>query len=122
MAIQFEFEPEGTLLFSRAWGFDDDIEDVKRYNAAVIEACAINSTEFLLLDETELDYRIGTIDIHETASACAQYAPLIKKVALVFNPKYIDDATFWEDVVVNRGMKARIFTDSEKALAWIREH
>ena len=49
MSIHFETRVEGNLLKARAWGADDDLEDVKRYGMAMVSACLDGGCNMLLL-------------------------------------------------------------------------
>jgi len=72
-------------------------------------------------DETALEYRLGTFDTYQAAEFIAENVPALAKVALVCNAKFMSDASFFEDVVVNRGLTLRFFTDPEVAMRWLSE-
>jgi hypothetical protein len=42
------------------------------------------------------------------------------KRAAIFNKKYTDLATFFENVAVNRGQKFKVFSDKELAIEWLK--
>ncbi|MFM8332326.1 MAG: hypothetical protein ACKN9T_11615, partial [Candidatus Methylumidiphilus sp.] len=75
----------------------------------------------VLCDERKLDYRLGTFDIYEAAKFLAEQVPRAAKAAIVCNAKYIEDARFWENVAVNRGLSVRVFCDIDAAERWLAE-
>ncbi|MCX6358565.1 MAG: hypothetical protein NT029_02060 [Armatimonadetes bacterium] len=42
-------------------------------------------------------------------------------MAIVCDPRYADDAHFWETVAVNRGLTVRMFPLEEAARAWLAQ-
>lgn len=70
----------------------------------------------ILCDERDLEYRLGTTDTFRAAEFIAASAP---RVALVCAEQNLPDAGFRVDVTVNRGLKARVFTDLDEAHAWL---
>jgi hypothetical protein len=112
---------DGDTLLVRAWGVDDSLEDVQGYGMAVIQACIESKCLRVLCDERDLEYRLGTIDTYRAAEFISQNVPRLVRVALVCLPEQIEDAAFWENVAVNRGMLARAFKDMDTARAWVGE-
>lgn len=122
MTIQYTFKKNGKMLEIKAWGFDDDLEDVLNYNRAVLAAVHKYEADRVLSDERELEYRLGTLDTFELAKFAAEHAPGLGKVAIVFHPEHLADAAFYETVAVNRGMMVKAFQDYDAALAWVKEN
>lgn len=121
MAINYTFKIEKDLLLVKTSGFDESPEEVVRYGLAVIKACAEGNFSAVLCDEVDLEYRIGTVDLFESAKQLALHAPHLGKAAVVCHERFSEDARFWETVVVNRGLTARTFTDIEQARQWLQE-
>jgi hypothetical protein len=48
-----------------------------------------------------------------------KHVPAVAKVAVTCNPAFLPEASFFEDVVVNRGLSLRVFTDIETARTWL---
>jgi hypothetical protein len=119
MGISFTTRAEGDTLFVKASGFDENLDDVKNFSMAVIEATRKNGAQRVLSDEREVEYRIGTFDTYDLGKFLSENVPSPLRIATVCNPSFISDATFFEDVVVNRGATLRIFTDVDKAKEWL---
>lgn len=119
MAIRFETEPRGSFLLVKASGRDEDVADVEAYGLGVIAACVAGGLTHVLCDERELEYRLGTLDIFESAAFIAAAAPKVARVAIVCQPRFAADAAFWEDVAVNRGLTVRMFRDVAAAETWL---
>lgn len=119
MAISFSVSVEGDLLTVRAAGVDDSLEEVREYGKAIVEACRANGCVRVLCDETDLEYRLGTLDTFESAAFIAEYAPHVARVAIVCGPCQFADTSFWETVAVNRGLSVRAFEDVDAAEAWL---
>ena len=121
MSISYTTSFSDGIVFVHASGFDESVEEVKSYGMAVVAACAQTGTSLVLCDELELDYRLGIFDTYAAAEFLASQAPSISRVAIVCAERFIDDARFWENVVVNRGLTVRAFTDLEAARGWLCE-
>ncbi len=121
MAIQHQAVVENGILVIRAQGFDESLEEVQAYGLAVVEACRRERVLRVLCDERDLDYRLGTLDTFQAAAFISDLAPKVGRAAIVPNAEGLDDAAFWEDVAVNRGLTVRVFRDPEPALAWLSE-
>jgi len=119
MAISHSMSIEGDTLVVRARGFDESLDDVRDYGAAVIEACVTGDVANVLCDELELEYRLSTFDTFRAAEFIAQAAPMVGRVALICQRKQLGDGRFWENSVVNRGLIARVFTDETQARSWL---
>ena len=119
MAIHYTFHVEGGVLRFRTWGFDESREEVEAYGVAVIAAALEAGAARILCDERELEYRLGTFDTYRAAEYIAATAPRVARIALVCDPRFADDAQFWENVVVNRGLSLRFFQEIEAAERWL---
>ena len=120
MAIRFSVSVKGDLLTVKAAGVDDSLEDVQGYGKAIVEACHAAGCVRVLCDETDLEYRLGTMDTFESAAFIAEHAPHVARVAIVCGPDQFADASFWETVAVNRGLSVRAFEDVAAAEDWLR--
>ncbi len=119
MGIEFEMSCEEDLLRVRAWGNDEDLEEVQRYGLAVIQACAEHQVNRLICDEHELEYELSVTDTYRLVEFLASQAPTVGKAALVCAPKHLPDAFFWETACINRGLYVRAFTSMEEAELWL---
>jgi len=119
MSIRFTTRVDGDILRVRASGFDESLADVQGYGMAILDACRLSGATRVLCDETALEYRLGTLDTYQAGEFLATHVPAVAKVAIVCNPASLYDAKFFEDVVVNRGLTLRVFTDTETATRWL---
>lgn len=119
MAIRYTTTVDGDTLVVRAEGWDESLAEVEAYGMAVIAACVEHGVSRVLCNELELEYRLGTLETFQAAQFIAAQAPAVARIALVCRPPQVADARFWEDVVVNRGLIARVFTDVDAAVAWL---
>ncbi|MCX6371592.1 MAG: hypothetical protein NTX16_00685 [Actinobacteria bacterium] len=83
MAISFSVSVQGDLLMVKAAGFDDNLKDVWGYGKAIVEPCHAAGCVRVLCDETDLEYRLGTMDTFESAAFIAECVPHVAKVAIV---------------------------------------
>jgi hypothetical protein len=121
MAIDYTFHIEKGILTVTAIGFDESMEEVLAYGLAVMNVGIESNVRCILCDETQLEYRISTGDTYASAAALAKAAPRVARIAIVPRPQSYQDAAFWETVVVNRGLTARVFRDVESARAWLAQ-
>jgi hypothetical protein len=121
MAIQYTTKVDGNTLFVSASGFDESLADVTEYGMGVLNACQQAGIHHVLCDETALEYRLGTFDNFRAGEFLSLNVPAISKIAIVCNPLFCSDASFFEDVVVNRGLRLRFFTDTKAAAGWLDE-
>lgn len=120
MTISYDIQVEGDLLYVTASGSDESLEEVQAYGAAVVEACREHSCRRVLADERALDYRLSTIDTYDLAKYYSKYVPHVIRAAVVCSPGDLEDGSFWEVAVQNRGLLFRVFTDFEQARAWLK--
>jgi hypothetical protein len=120
MAIEYEMHVEGDILYVTTSGFDETLEEVMDYGTAVQRAAREKDCPYILVDETDLQYRLSTIDTYDLAKYYAYTFRDATKVALVTNEENMEDAKFWETAVVNRGLSYRVFSSKEEARAWLK--
>lgn len=120
MAIHYTFISGEDYLLVKASGFDENLEEVKQYGQAIIQACTAKNYTCVLCDERDLEYRLSTLDTFESARFLADRAPKLAKIAIVCNERFIRDGRFWETVAVNRGLTVRVFKDMESAYQWLK--
>ena len=121
MAIKYQFEIDQEILFVTASGYDENLKEVTEYGKAVIEESIKQKCKYILADERQLEYRIGTVDIIDLVEFYSEYSPNVRKAALLFNPANIEDAKFWETVAINRGLTVRVFKEKKEALSWFKK-
>jgi hypothetical protein len=120
MSIKYAIEFRDNILRVKATGKDDNLEDVKKYGIAVLEAALSSSCSKVLCDETELEYSLGISDNFESAKFISEQAPKIGKLAIFCKIEQMEDASFWETVAVNRGLQVKVCKSPEEAEEWLR--
>lgn len=121
MPITYEFEQDGKTLKVKASGTDDNLDEVKQYSMAVIQAGVQSGCERVLCDERDLQYRLSTIDTFELARYIVEHAPHVAKVAIVYSVENAQDAAFFETVASNRGLLVKLFKELDEATAWLQD-
>ncbi len=115
MSIDYDIIITDSMLRVKAVGIDDDLDEVVRYGNAVIDAVNESKVKFVLCDETELVYSLSIFETFQSAKFISENAPKVEKVAIVISPKNTNDATLWENVAVNRGLKVQFFLSVNEA-------
>ena len=90
----------------------------KRQIDTAVRAVRERDLFLLLLDLTRLQATLSTLDRYDISSYGARAAAALK-VSVLAPPELIDSQNFGIMVARNRGLKIDIFTDREKALAWL---
>lgn len=122
MAITFTTEIINDILVITTTGFDENLNDVQQYASQIIETGVKSGCKKALIDERNLIYKLGTVDTYQLAEFTAEYAPKIGKVAIVPNPDGIENLSFWETVVANRGLRVKACHTIEEAQDWLGFH
>jgi hypothetical protein len=124
MAISYTMTVDDGVLIVKTSGFDESLAEVEQYGMAIIRETLKTGVRKVLCNELDLQYRLVTFDTFAAAEFIVENAPEIAasgRVAIVCNPRDIDDAVFFENVVVNRGMTLRVFKDTATARTWLSE-
>ncbi len=119
MDIQYEFLITDNLLRVKASGRAESLEEVHRFGMAIVDAVRAHGSARVLCDETELEYALNTFDIFASAEFIAEHASKVTRVAIVCQPRQIEDGKFWETVARNRGLGVRFFKNIAGAEAWL---
>ena len=119
MTITYNFEIDDDLLIVRTSGSDQNLDEVKAYGMAVIEAARTHECSQILCDERGLKHRLGPLDTYQYARYIATEAPDLGRVAIVPQPDGVRDASFWENVMINRGIMVRVFQSVDEARMWL---
>jgi hypothetical protein len=121
MNIRYTFQSEGHTLTVQASGHDESLDEVQAYGQAVVDEAVRSRCARVLCDERALEYRLGTLDIYDAAAFVAERAPRLARVAIVCDARFGKDASFWQNVAVNRGLSVRMFQDLPSARQWLAQ-
>ena len=119
MAIEHTITIEDDILIVTASGRDENLEQTTNYAMSVLEAAVASGCTRVLCDERQLAYTLSTLDTFKYGEFLAANVPHVARVAIVCHPGMVGDAEFWETVVINRGLQARLFLDLDKAKDWL---
>jgi len=92
-----------------------------------VESIFVYSTEqgvsHLIIDTREYSERFSVTGYMEIGKYAALKKPVsLKKVANITAERNVSHDRFFENVVRNRGINYKYFTDYDQALIWLREH
>lgn len=119
MAIHYQTEVRGNLMKVITSGEDESLEEVMDYAHTIInEAVKANITK-VLCDERNLIWKLSAFDTFQLAENTSKLAPRVAKIAIVCNPKYVEEGRFYETVATNRGLIIRVLSDIEEAKKWL---
>lgn len=121
MSIHFSIIHEGNLLKVKASGKDDNIEDVLNYTNAIIDAALQYNAHRILCDERDLEYNLSIGETFQLAEIVAEKHKYAVRIAIVYHPKFIRDAQFYETVATNRGLIIKVTSNIDLALRWLME-
>jgi hypothetical protein len=123
MGINYQFTVEENILVVNACGVGDKLEEVKDFILAIVQKALEQNCNRVLCLEKDLEYKMGFMDLFQSAVFVATLnIPVVgASLAIVCDEKYYNDLAFWENVVVNRGLIMRAFTDPEKAREWLKK-
>lgn len=119
MGIHYRMVVNAEVLIVSAWGRDDGLESVKRYGNAVVEAALSGECTKVLCDERGLEYGLQDIEAFQYANFIRQIAPPVAQVAIVCDPRGIEDGVFWERAASKGGLQVRVFPDLDEAERWL---
>lgn len=120
MSIEYTITCNDDTLFVRTSGSDESHEEVEAYGNAIVQECLRCGAKSVLCDETALEYRLDTLDtLYAGKSLVSRIQNKRITIAIACNPKFREDARFFENVVVNRGLTLRMFPDIESARIWL---
>jgi hypothetical protein len=119
MGITYNSKVEKEVLYITASGKDENVKEVIEYGRSIIKLANESKVKRVICDERNLEYAIETLDIFESAQTMASEAPKVGRLAIVCNPKFLDEGKFWETVAFNRGLQVRMDTDFDRAKNWL---
>ena len=120
MAISFSVMDGNGFLRIVSTGLCEDLDALKAYVLAMHKATMSSGQIRVLVDETGVAYRLGTVDDYHSGCFVSQLAPRPLKIAVLCRPEDWSNAKFWETVAVNRGVTVRVFREQNSAEAWVR--
>ena len=119
MAIKHTFKTENEVLRVTSVGIDDSLDEVLHLNEAIMREAIKCGFRKVLSDETQLIYDLSITETFMLGDSVSKNIRFIEKIALVVNDNQEEMAMFWENVTVNRNVKAKVFVKYEDAMDWL---
>ena len=119
MSINYNIKDEDRFLRIISSGSCEDLSQLKEYVLAIHNAVMASKNTRVLVDETQLEYKLSTTDSFYSGRFVSNLNPKPKKIAVVCKLDGWDDAKFWETVAFNRGVMVQVFKDNDSAENWI---
>jgi hypothetical protein len=88
---------------------------------SAIRACEEHRLVRALADIRSMQGDMATLDRYEAGTYGAKMIPRTIAVAMLARPDQISPDSFFENVLVNRGVNLRVFSDQEEALEWLKQ-
>ena len=93
----------------------------KRVVHATTKACEEHHLVRVLVDIRPMQGDLATLDRYEVGTYAAKVIPRAIALAMLERQDQISPDNFLENVLVNRGVNLRVFSDSEEALEWLEQ-
>jgi hypothetical protein len=99
----------------------NSVESMTGYLEELVRECEARGCRRVLIEERLDGPRLGTVDVYDLASGMSDRAlGLFEAIAYVdVNAESDRNIKFGENVVVNRGLQAKMFRSVEDAAKWL---
>jgi len=121
MTIDFRISVEDEFLKVDSFGSCEDFYQLQEYVLAIHQAAVSNSRTKVIVNESQLEYKLTTVETFGSGRFVSRIAPREVKIAVVCKLEGWNNTKFWETVAVNRGVMVKIFIDQDKAEKWLTE-
>lgn len=129
MALAWEILDEDDILVVRTSGETPDGHpggDARlEYAEAIVAAARDRGVRDVLLDRRAVVHATSGLSsdllMRRLAGELQQrrYSDDVRRIAILVRPEHLPTAGFYEDVMQNRGINLRYFTDDAEARAWL---
>jgi len=123
MSYDLKIEKKDDFLWVTATGRERTLEIILAMERDILQACVENKVTLVLLDIRPLE---GLREMMEAYDIPDKYFPKMKDPSVITRIVIVDrkeskrNNNFFENVAVNRGFNLRIFSDSDKAVEWLK--
>lgn len=76
----------------------------------------------IIVDLTTIGVVMDMDNAYQYIAIMSKYSSFIEGIAFVFRSQLLTTGTFWETVALNRGFRARSFTQIHLAKLWLLSH
>ena len=115
--VQITFEPNPGFLFVKTIGALDTRSLQKLFTASAAAAQTHKCTR-LFVDHRASEMRLNATEIYNLPADLANHGLFQHRAALLFT-EVGSDEHFLEVVCANRNVATKVFTEQDKALAWL---
>jgi hypothetical protein len=122
MGYDLRIQVDGDVLRVTATG-TRSFETVLAMSQDILAICVEKKLKKVLIDVLALEGRLSTIDAYEISGKHfpkRRYRGVIARCAVVDLKEFEETYRFFENVAVNRGLSFRIFSDTDEAIAWLK--
>ena len=84
-----------------------------------MSTCSNSHCNRVLFDTTAVDARLGAVEMFKAGEALAQAWHPSVRLAILSRPDQVHRDSFFENVLVNRQVDAKMFTDRATAEHWL---
>jgi len=123
MSYALTIEKKDDVLWVTATG-TRSMEAVLAMSKDILAACVEKRVKKVLTDVRGLEGRLSTFEAYEIPDKHypqMQDRSVITHNAVVDLEEFEDSYRFYENVALNRGFNVRVFSDPNKAMAWLKE-
>jgi hypothetical protein len=122
MGFEVEYDDANDLCTLRVVGRYGGLDDTRAAQRIVASAHAERGFWRVLIDMTQADVSVNTLDIFEAGNPQGEMAAHLRKLKSAFLYREItENLRLLETVATNRGFRVRVFDQHDKALEWLRE-
>ncbi|MDX1564159.1 MAG: hypothetical protein R3236_02080 [Phycisphaeraceae bacterium] len=118
MPLQMQMRTVGDRLEVAITG-EGAIEPLLEQVDSILLRCETEGLKRVLIDFREAQFPYGTIERYQVGSQGGRFAAASVRVATVHRPDQVDPDRFGLTVARNRGAAVQMFTDPDRAAAWL---
>ncbi len=119
MPLEYSSEVIGDIYKVNVQGHCENLEEFALYTENVLRMVEEAGRNKIIIDITKVETRFGILDNYESGMIVADTAPPKLFIAVIDLEENLQDAKFWENVTVNRGVKTKVYSSVDEAKAWL---
>jgi hypothetical protein len=121
MMEQFDIKPVETDVLKAIFPDYNGLESYKECISRMVAQCLQDNIHKVLADLTRVSVRIPVFDLYELGRHFTMIPGCQTiKYAFVVRAEIMYEDNFFENLMVNRGLEIKRFTDFDEALRWFR--
>ncbi len=120
MSIHATYTLTNQCMIVEASGINESAEQLFAFVREMNAQAEAANVYKVLCDERNLDNKVSILLLLELGKETATLTEFLKKVAIVIQPRYMEDGKFYENVVRNHGGQILVTTDYAEAERWLQ--